>query len=163
MALEIERKFLVKSRAWQREADAGRRIRQAYLSNTARNSVRVRIIDDKNARLTIKSGYRGIVRDEFEYEIPAADAREMLALRQSTIIDKVRYKVEHAGRVWEVDEFFGANAGLVLAEIELDDENHALHLPAWVGREVTGDKRFNNSQLAVHPFGEWARHDQAVR
>ena len=154
---------LVKSKAWQAAADGGRRIRQAYLSNTAKNSVRVRIIDDAAARLTIKSGYRGIVRDEFEYDIPVSDAVDLIRLRQSTIIDKVRYKVEYAGLVWEVDEFFGANAGLVLAEVELEDEDHDLDVPAWIGREVTGDKRFNNSQLAAHPFGKWARHDQAAQ
>ena len=163
MALEIERKFLVTSRSWQKDADGGHRIRQAYLSNTAKNSIRVRIIDDRQARLTIKSSYRGIVRDEFEYEIPLADGLDLLHLRQSTIIDKVRYRVEHAGVVWEIDEFFGANAGLVLAEVELDREDHDLARPAWVGREVTSDKRFNNSQLAAHPFGEWARSEQAVR
>ncbi len=156
MPLEIERKFLVTGKQWQTQADGGRRIRQAYLSNNAKNSVRVRIIDDARAKLTIKSSYRGIVRDEFEYEIPVEDARDLIHLRQSTIIDKVRYKVRIGGIIWEIDEFFGANAGLVMAEVELSDANQQIALPSWIGREVTGDKRYNNSQLAAHPCNEWA-------
>ena len=155
MALEIERKFLVRGKAWQAAADGGRRIHQAYLSNNAKSSIRVRIIDDCRAKLTIKSSYRGIVRDEFEYEIPVTDARDMINLRQSMIIDKVRYKVRSGPLVWEIDEFFGANAGLVLAEVELDQVDQQLDLPSWISQEVTGDKRYNNSQLAAHPFSEW--------
>ncbi len=156
MPLEIERKFLVKGKQWQTQADGGRRIRQAYLSNNTKNSVRVRIIDDARAKLTVKSSYRGIVRDEFEYEIPLDDARGLIELRQSTIIDKVRYKVRSGGIVWEIDEFFGANAGLVMAEVELTDADQRITLPDWIGREVTGDRRYNNSQLAAHPCSEWA-------
>lgn len=156
MALEIERKFLVKGKAWQAAADGGRRIRQAYLSNNAKNSIRVRIIDDARAKLAIKSNYRGIVRDEFEYDIPIDEARELLNLRQSAIIDKVRYKVRRGRLLWEIDEFFGANAGLVMAEVELRAVDQTLDLPDWIGREVTGDRRYNNSQLAAHPFSEWA-------
>lgn len=155
MALEIERKFLVQGKQWQASADGGRRIRQAYLSNNAKNSVRIRIIDDTRAKLTIKSGYRGITRDEFEYEVPIKDARDLIHLRQSMIIDKVRYKVRFDNIVWEIDEFFGANAGLVIAEVELTGADQKIRIPTWVGREVTGDKRYNNSQLAVHPFNEW--------
>ncbi len=161
MALEIERKFLVRGKAWQAAADGGRRIRQAYLSNNSKNSVRVRIIDDRRAELTIKSSYRGIVRDEFEYHVPVADARELLLLRQSMIIDKVRYKVRLGPLTWEIDEFFGANAGLVIAEIELQHADQQLDLPSWLSHEVTGDRRYNNSQLAANPFSEWA--DQAAK
>lgn len=161
MALEIERKFLVRGKAWQAAADGGRRIRQAYLSNNTKNSVRVRIIDDRRAELTIKSSYRGIVRDEFQYAVPVADARELLLLRQSMIIDKVRYKVRLGPLTWEVDEFFGANAGLVIAEVELQHADQRLDLPSWISREVTGDRRYNNSQLAANPFSEWA--DQAAK
>ncbi len=157
MALEIERKFLVRGKRWQALADGGRRIRQVYLSNNAKNSVRVRIIDDTRAKLTVKSSYRGFSRDEFEYPIPLKEARELFKLRQSAIIDKVRYEIRCDHVVWEIDEFFGANAGLVMAEVELESEDQVLRKPAWIGREVTGDRRYNNSQLAAHPVSEWAK------
>ncbi len=160
MAIEIERKFLVASNAWQCEADVGRRMRQAYLSSTKQNSVRVRIVDDARAWLAIKSAFRGLTRDEFEYEIPLADALQMLDLRCSGIVDKVRYKVEAGHVVWEIDEYFGENAGLIIAEVELTDEAQELVLPAWVGREVTGDQRFQNSGLADRPLAAWPAEER---
>jgi adenylate cyclase len=155
MAVEIERKFLVVGEAWRELADAGRQVTQAYLSDSEKSSIRIRIIDGKRAFLSIKSGYRGITRDEFEYEIPVRDAEEMLALRQSGIVDKIRHHLLIAGVVWEVDVFSGENAGLVIAEVELEDENQKLTLPSWIGQEVTGDLRYQNSMLAKSPYGTW--------
>ena len=155
MAVEIERKFLIAHDAWRADADQGQRIRQAYLSASASNSIRVRIVDETHAWLTIKSGYRGIVRDEFEYEVPLDDAVAMLELRQSSILDKVRYRVRNDDAVWEDDVFAGANAGLVLAEIELKDETQEPSLPAWLGAEITGELRYQNSMLASDPYANW--------
>ncbi len=156
MAVEIERKFLVANDAWRADADQGQRIRQAYLSASASNSIRVRIVDETRAWLTIKSGYRGIVRDEFEYEVPLNDAVAMLELRQSSIVDKVRYRVRNDDAVWEVDVFAGANVGLVLAEIELEEETQEPPQPAWVGTEITGELRYQNSMLASDPYENWS-------
>lgn len=155
MALEIERKFLVADETWRADADQVQRMRQAYLSASASHSIRIRIVDETQSWLTIKSGYRGIVRDEFEYEVPLGDAIAMLELRQSNIVDKVRYQVLAEGSTWEVDVFAGANAGLVIAEIELEDETQQPIEPPWLGTEVTGDLRYQNSQLAALPYTAW--------
>lgn len=155
MAVEIERKFLVADNTWRAAADPGRRIRQAYLSASTSHSIRIRIVDETQSWLTVKSGYRGIVRDEFEYEVPIGDAIAMLELRQSNIVDKVRYQVLLDGSTWEVDVFAGANVGLVIAEIELEDEAQQLIEPPWLGTEVTGDLRYQNSQLAAVPYTAW--------
>lgn len=156
MGIEIERKFLVTGDAW-RSAD-GETLCQAYLNRDKQRTVRVRIAGrsgHERAWLTIKGVSVGATRSEFEYEIPVADARELLALADGPAIEKVRRRVEHEGLVWEVDEFFGANAGLVVAEVELTDEGQVLSLPAWVGREVTDDPRYFNSSLASLPFSRW--------
>lgn len=155
MAIEIERKFRVITNDWRLAGDHGRRIRQAYLASSSKNSVRIRITDENQAKLTIKSGFRGIARDEFEYEIPVEDAVTMLPLCQASVIDKVRYHVPIGDFVWEVDVFAGANAGLTIAEIELTYENQEFSLPAWIGDEVTGDLRYQNSSLAETPYCEW--------
>ncbi len=155
MAVEIERKFLVADNTWRAAAGPGRRIRQAYLSASASHSIRIRIVDETQSWLTIKSGYRGIVRDEFEYEVPLGDAIAMLELRQSDIVDKVRYQVWVEGFTWEVDVFAGVNAGLVIAEIELEDQMQQPVEPLWLGTEVTGDLRYQNSQLAAVPYTAW--------
>ena len=155
MAVEIERKFLVADETWRADVDQGQRIQQAYLSACASHSIRIRIVDETKAWLTIKSGYRGIVRDEFEYEVPLGDAVAMLELRQSDIVDKIRYRVPADGFMWEVDVFAGANAGLVIAEIELENETQEPAEPLWLGTEVTGDLRYQNSMLASEPFETW--------
>ena len=155
MAIEIERKFLVKEDSWRGQVYAQRRLRQAYLSSSDISSVRVRIADDRDAWISIKTSYDGITRDEFEYPIPVSDARHLIQLRESEIIEKTRYQVDFAGLTWEVDDFAGANIGLVIAEVELEDEVQPVTLPDWVGVEVTGDPRYQNSQLARYPFRTW--------
>lgn len=156
MAVEIERKYLVADDTWRAAAGPGRHIRQAYLAASPDHSIRIRIIEDREAWLTIKSGYRGIVRDEFEYEVPLADALAMLDLCQGGVIEKTRYRVSAGDRVWDIDVFAGDNDGLVVAEVELDDETQHVAAPAWLGQEVTGDARYQNSRLADAPFKTWA-------
>lgn len=154
MALEIERKFLVASPAWRAEADAGRRLRQAYLADTGRAVVRIRIEDDDRAILAIKSAGAGPTRLEFEYPVPVEEARTLLDLREGLLLDKTRFHVGRA-QLWEIDVYAGENEGLVLAEVELESENEGIELPPWIGREVTGDPRFFASYLARHPYREW--------
>jgi CYTH domain-containing protein len=153
MATEIERKFLVQGTDWR--TVPGARYRQGYLSTVKERVVRVRTIDDQGY-LTVKGITRGATRLEFEYEIPAADATEMLdALCERPLIEKARYRVPYGGLVWEVDEFFGDNAGLVVAEVELTSEDQAFKRPAWVDQEVTGDPRYFNSNLINRPYTRW--------
>ncbi|KXU31804.1 adenylate cyclase [Sphingobium sp. 22B] len=149
MAVEIERKFLVVSDEWRAMADAGRDLRQGYVAHDGHASVRVRLSAD-GAWLTVKSARAGLVRDEFEYAIPAADAEDMLdRLCVDTLIRKTRYRVPHDGKVWEVDVFAGAAEGLVLAEVEMRSIDERFDLPDWVGDEVTSDPRFRNSAIAL--------------
>lgn len=156
MPTEIERKFLVASDAWRAAADRGRRLRQAYIAETQRAAVRVRTEDDANGVLTIKSANSGLSRAEFEYALPAAEARELFQLRQGSIVEKVRFTVPFADRLWEVDVYSGENEGLVLAEIELRSETDAIERPTWLGREVTGDARYYAARLARSPFRDWS-------
>lgn len=155
MGLEIERKFLVKG-DYASKAVSSTRIRQGYLNQAGGRTVRVRTRDDK-AYLTIKgpSMDGGLSRFEWEIEIPMADALNLLKLSVSPIIDKTRYLVPCKGHVWEVDEFYGDNEGLVMAEIELSDPFEPFAMPEWAAEEVTGDGRYYNSSLARHPFKEW--------
>ena len=155
MGNEIERKFLVCSEGW-RDLAEGRRYRQGYLSTHKARSVRVRTIGEKGY-LTIKGPSKGITRAEFEYEIPLADANAMLdTLCERPLIDKIRFCIPFAGLTWEVDEFFGENAGLVVAEVELGDEAQRFERPAWVGREVSDDPRYFNASLIANPYQNWA-------
>ena len=154
MAVEIERKFLVEGDGWRAGAK-GAVYRQGYLARGAECSVRVRLSADR-AWLTVKGPTAGLRRLEHEYEIPVADAEEMLdRLCAEAIIEKRRYLVEHAGHTWEVDEFHGLNEGLVIAEIELDDERQEVELPDWLGAEVSHDPRYYNSNLAEDPYSRW--------
>ena len=154
MPTEIERKFLVNGSAWRSLAEPVR-YRQGYLSVDPERTVRVRLVGDKGF-LTIKGITRGATRQEYEYPIPAADARELLDnLCRGPLIEKDRYKIEFQGMTWEVDEFFGENQGLTLAEVELPSEDHPLALPSWIGKEVTPDPRYFNSNLVKHPFTKW--------
>lgn len=154
MAREIERKFLVLGALW-RPADAGQTIRQGYLVSSAELSVRVRTCGAQ-AFLTVKGPKQGMVRHEYEYPITRADADEMLeSLCIKPLIEKTRYTQLHAGREWVVDVFTGANAGLVLAEIELESEEAEFARPAWAGEEVTDDVRYLNANLALKPFSRW--------
>lgn len=149
---EIERKFLVTSRAWKR--GKGVAYRQGYLSSTPERTVRVRLAG-KKAFLTVKGKGKGITRPEFEYPIPLRDAAELLAMCERPLIEKTRYRVKVGKHVWEVDDFHGDNAGLVVAEIELKSEREQFVLPAWAGKEVSADPRYLNSRLAKVPFKSW--------
>jgi adenylate cyclase len=157
MGIEIERKFLVKDDSWKADADNGLACRQGYLLSDGGLTVRVRVIEDK-AFLTIKGPTKGISREEFEYDIPVADADAMLAL-SGNLVEKVRYEISHAGMLWEVDVFTGANEGLVMAEIELESEDRKFELPQWAGIEVSDNPRYYNAYLADHPFTSWHRVD----
>lgn len=152
---EIERKFLVKGNAW-RSLAPGKRYRQGYLSTVKERTVRVRTAGDKGF-VTIKGITTGATRSEYEYEIPLADANEILdQLCERPLIEKVRYRIPaEGGLFWEVDEFFPDNAGLVTAEVELKNENQTFAVPDWVGEEVTGDPRYFNANLIAHPFSRW--------
>ena len=155
MALEIERKYLVRLDAWRPPASGGTIHRQGYLSVDSARVVRVRQAG-RHAWLTIKGQNRGIARTEFEYPIPVADAKVMLeTLCLSPVIEKTRYRVRFGGRVWEVDVFAGANAGLVVAEVELESETAEVNRPPWAGPEVSDDPRYYNANLVRHPFTEW--------
>lgn len=149
MAKEIERKFLIRSDEWRHAITASIAMEQCYLATMDDRSVRVRIRDNSNARLTVKVGQSNLIRDEFEYTIPVDDAREMMTLAVGKIIVKTRHLVEYEGFVWEVDVFDGHLTGLFIAEVELKslDENPAI--PPWVGEEVTGDRRYSNQMLAT--------------
>lgn len=155
--LEIERKFLVCG-DFRSGAVSSTRIRQAYINSEGGRTVRVRIRDDK-AYLTIKgpSLDGGLSRFEWEIEIPLADAEQLMRLRVTPLVDKRRYLVPFGGHTFEVDEFYGDNEGLVMAEVELASVDEAFERPDWLGAEVTGDRRYYNSHLARHPFKEWAQ------
>jgi CYTH domain-containing protein len=154
MAQEIERKFMITGEAW-RELAKGTAYRQGYLSTVKERTVRVRTIDDKGF-LTIKGITVGATRAEYEYEIPAGDANEMLDdLCEQPIIEKKRYKVPLDGFIWEIDEFGGVNEGLIVAEIELESEDQKFNKPDWIGDEVSGDPRYFNSNLIANPFTTW--------
>ena len=154
MGVEIEKKFLLKGRDWEKLAE-GTSYRQGYLSSVKERTVRVRTIDDKGF-LTIKGISVGATRLEFEYEIPFNEANELLdELCEKPLIEKKRYKVNVSGNTWEIDDFFGENEGLVVAEIELEHEEQQFEKPEWVGEEVTGDPRYFNSNLIKEPFTKW--------
>ena len=159
MAIEIERKFLLRGNAWRPLVNGRVRLRQAYLAQDGGFSTRIRIVDTSSATLTIKSRKAGVRRLEYEYPIPLADAEALLSLRQGAGIEKVRHHVPWHGLTWEIDVFEGENAGLVIAEIELGHEQQQFEMPAWIGAEVTGDERYYNSRLTKHPFRMWM--DQA--
>ncbi|MEI2301407.1 CYTH domain-containing protein [Ensifer sp. MJa1] len=149
MAKEIERKFLVASDGWRAQADRGTDLRQAYIVTMNDRSLRVRIHGDKWARVTIKIGKSALVRDEYEFDIPMDDARQMLTQAVGIVIEKRRYRVPHKGFTWEVDVYGGALKGLVVAEVEMKRETDKPALPSWIGREITGDRRYSNQSLAT--------------
>jgi len=150
---EIERKYLVRGDEWRQLAE-GVRYRQGYLSTVKERTVRVRTVGDRGF-LTIKGITVGATRHEFEYPIPAEDANALLDLCEQPLVEKVRYAIALGGLIWEVDEFEGANQGLLVAECELTSEDQRIELPAWIGQEVTGDPRYFNSNLIAHPFTTW--------
>lgn len=154
MSVEIERKFLVRSNAWKTLGESVP-MRQGYLSTNPDRTVRVRIEGDV-ATLTIKGRSQGFSRGEWEYAIPLGEAAALLnGICERPLIEKIRTRVTHEGMTWEIDEFFGDNQGLVVAEIELESEAQTFALPEWIGEEVTGDVRYFNSSLLRHPFTSW--------
>jgi adenylate cyclase len=152
MALEIERKFLVKNNDWQKAARSAVEMRQGYLAKDA-CTVRVRIAGESGF-LTLKTKGNGITRDEFEYGIPVSDAEQLLGLCKN-IITKTRSLVPLGDHTWEIDVFTGENEGLIIAEIELKEENESFQKPEWLGEEVTQDKRYSNSNLSTKPWTSW--------
>ena len=156
MAREIERKFLVKNSSWK-IGRQGLSCRQGYLVTEKEITVRVRILGEEGF-LTVKGRTEGMARDEFEYRIPREDAEAMLgSMSRGVIVEKIRYHIEVDGFTWDVDEFLGENSGLVLAEVELEDENQVPVFPDWLGQEVTGDVRYYNAYLAGNPFSGWKK------
>ena len=153
MPLEIERKFLVISDTYKDNAQSSDII-QTYLSVTEKMSIRVRI-DGIQGSLAVKSKVSDRVNREYEYCIPLDEARSLMNMDDLPIISKTRYLVQYEGRTWEVDEFHDDNEGLIVAEIELDAENDIIKIPHWIGKEVTADYRYLNSNLAINPFGNW--------
>lgn len=159
MAIEIERKFLVTGDGWREAIRRQETMRQGYLNRVAADgskaSLRIRVTGDE-AFLNIKSAETGTTRLEFDYHVPVPDAVEMLdRLCHLPLIEKTRYWVEHAGHTWEVDVFHGDNAGLVVAELELESEDEAFEKPGWAGREVTEQRRYYNAALCEKPFSQW--------
>lgn len=159
MGTEIERKFLLASDDWRHSVRRSSRLRQGYLGGR-RCSVRVRVADAK-AWINIKSLELGARRDEYEYPIPLADAEAMLAtLVEGPVLSKTRHLVEHSGSTWEIDEFDGDNAGLVVAEIELEALDQPFARPGWLGREVTELPRYYNVRLVQHPYCRWSAEER---
>jgi len=159
MAKEIERKFLVASDGWRNATESGTRFLQAYIVTMDDRSVRIRLMGDNRAKLTIKIGAASMTRDEFEYDIPITDARDLMSKAIGLVIEKTRYEVKHGGFVWEVDVYGGAHEGLVVAEVELRSEGDMPDLPAWLGAEVTGDPHYSNQYLSNNPLVSKADHE----
>ncbi|MBQ0787600.1 MAG: CYTH domain-containing protein [Oceanihabitans sp.] len=156
--LEIERKFLVKSSAFKTEAFKNTKIVQGFLSTNKKRTVRVRLKGEQGF-LTIKgaSSKNGLSRFEWEKEIPKSEAEDLLKLCKKGIIDKIRYEIKVENHIFEVDEFFGENEGLIVAEVELQAEDEAFTKPNWLGKEVTGNIKYYNSQLSSKPFTTWQK------
>lgn len=155
MPIEIERKFLLKTNDWRKEVSYSHRIRQGYMGEIDKASVRVRIQGEK-ANINIKSATLSITRLEYEYDIPLTEAEEMLEqLCKQPQVNKTRFIVEQAPHKWEIDEFYGDNEGLLVAEIELNDEDEVFEKPAWLGEEVTHDPKYYNVNLIKHPYKNW--------
>jgi len=160
MGMEIERKFLVTDDSW-RSGAKGVPYAQGYLSRGKGNTVRVRIAGEE-AFLTIKGPVVGISRPEFEYPIPVEEARDILPLCEGPLIEKTRFKIFAENHLWEIDEFHGDNEGLIVAEVELSIPEETVILPPWIGREVTGENRYYNSNLTLHPFRAWSQEGAAL-
>lgn len=155
MGQEIERKFLVDLNKWQQiDKPTGEYYRQGYLLADPNKTIRVRL-SSENGFLTIKGLTIGAKRSEYEYKIPVEDAKELLNKFSGLELSKIRYKITFDNKIWEVDEFLGDNEGLIVAEIELLSEDENFSIPEWISREVTGDERYYNSNLAVEPYKTW--------
>lgn len=153
MGIEIERKFLVAEDGWRALVTRTEKLRQGYLASAGGVTVRVRTIDEHRGFITIKSGGSALARAEFEYEVPVADAHQMLGYCRGAQIEKVRHTLDLPGGDWVIDEFRGRHTGLVLCEVELRSPTAALEKPAWLGDEVTGDPQYYNSSLSALPSG----------
>ena len=154
MGREIERKFLLRDEEW-RVLAKGELYRQGYLAISPVCSVRVRLAGQRGF-LGVKGAGNGPVHEEYEYPIPLAEAEALLErMAEKPLIEKVRYKIPFGGLIWEVDEFLGDNAGLILAEVELESETQKISKPSWIGDEVTGDARYFNASLVRYPFSQW--------
>lgn len=158
MDIEIERKFLVKSQAFKKEALSSYKIKQGFLNSHRDRTVRVRLRDDKGF-ITVKgkSTANGLSRFEWEKVISKIEAESLLQLCEKNIIDKLRYEIKIGNHIFEVDEFYGPNEGLIIAEIELKSESENFEKPNWLGDEVTGDVKYYNSQLSKQPFKNWIK------
>ena len=155
MGLEIERKFLVDHEKWRQVIKpAGTHYRQGYLLNDDRRTIRVRVTDQQGF-ITLKGATTGITRKEYEYKIPIKDGNELLDGFALSEVEKIRYRIDFAGKLWEVDEFLGDNEGLIIAEIELKSETEEFEKPGWVTVEVSHDERYYNSYISTHPFKKW--------
>lgn len=155
MGVEIERKYLVNKSLWDKTSKDNRHfVKQGYILNKPGKTIRVRLTDNKGF-ITIKGISTGVARPEFEYEIPEEDSKELLENFCNSIVSKIRNNIIYKDKLWEVDEFLDDNAGLIIAEIELSDEKELFDLPEWVEKEVTGEEKYYNSNLSVHPFKEW--------
>lgn len=154
MGKELERKFLVKDNSFKK-LSTGKLYKQGYISSNPDSTVRIRIVGNKGF-LTIKNKGNGLARDEFEYEIPFTDAEEILQkICQKPFIEKTRYLYNYKGHTWEIDEFHGENEGLIVAEIELENEDENFEIPEWIGEEVTYDNKYFNSNLFKNPYKNW--------
>jgi CYTH domain-containing protein len=153
MGIEIERKFLVADDAWRALVQRSEKLRQGYLATSSGVTVRVRTIDEHRGFITIKAGGSALARAEFEYEVPVADARQLLGYCRGAQIEKVRHTLDIGSGEWVVDEFRGRHDGLILAEIELESPTAGFDRPPWLGDEVTGDPQYYNSSLAALPSG----------
>jgi CYTH domain-containing protein len=155
MGLEIERKFLVDKDKWNKSVkDKGHIFRQGYILTDPARTIRVRLTENEGF-LTIKGLSVNASRSEYEYAIPKQDAKELLDNFCTSIVSKLRYFVNYQGHLWEVDEFLDDNEGLIIAEIELVNEEEAFKLPEWIGREVTTEEKYYNSNLSVNPYKNW--------
>jgi adenylate cyclase len=155
MGFETERKFLIEKDLWYAvKKPAGSDIQQAYLLNEPQKVIRIRVIDD-SGYITIKGPVVNMTRLEYEFPVPKNEALEIMNHFTKAVIQKTRYKIEFAGKIWEVDEFWGDNEGLIIAEIELASADDQFLKPAWIGEEVTSDPRYYNSYLSEHPFNSW--------
>lgn len=164
MAREIERKFLVTGTVWKDLAHKQTQFSQAYLNNIqhegSKSSIRIRVEGDK-ANINIKSLEIGLSRDEYEYEIALADAQKMIqTLAVGPVIEKIRYLINYADYLWEIDLFLGDNEGLIVAEVEMESETASPKLPSWIGKEVTEHSRYYNVSLSQTPFNKWTKNEQ---
>ncbi len=156
MAKEIERKYLLLNDGWKINSKEGIKIKQGYLNSNKERTVRVRIINERGV-LTIKSKNIGIIRNEFEYEIPFQEAKELMKICEKPIIEKTQYLRKENGLTWEIDIFEGQNKGLEIAEVELNSEKQKIEAPSWLGRGVSDDVKYYNSNLIQNPYTTWEK------